>query len=71
MIAVVRQFPVRSVLLGITLVVFTVDMWTGWTGWLVATVLTGPLVLQAVYLAKAMGLEPVNDPAASQNGKTC
>lgn len=61
MIAVVRQFPVRSALLAITLVALIVAMWTAWP---FGTGIATSFVLQAIYLAEAYyGRRPESDRA--------
>ncbi|PZO00992.1 MAG: hypothetical protein DCF28_10625 [Alphaproteobacteria bacterium] len=66
MIAVVRQFPFRSAVLALSLISLTVVVWNAW---LLGAGLMLLLLVQAVDLARAMGLEPANDPATPQNLK--
>jgi hypothetical protein len=66
MIAVISQFPFRSAVLALTLISLTVVLWNAW---LLGAGLMLLLLVQAVDLARAIGLEPANDPANPQNRK--
>lgn len=63
MIAVVRQFPVRSALLATTVVAFIIDMWTGAR---IAGALIYPIIIQGVGLAQvSSGRRPEGDRAGT------
>ena len=66
MIAVVRQFPVRSALIAITLVALFVVMWNAWA---FGTGLAFLFIYQPVELARLMGLGPANDPSPRNDRK--
>ena len=61
---VLSRFPIRCVLLAVTLIGLTVVMWNAWP---FGTGIALAFMFQAVSLARAMGFEPANDPATSQN----
>jgi len=66
-IAVVRRFPLRCGLLALTVIALPIVMWNAWP---LGSGLALAFIVQAVGLARAIGLEPADDPAAPQNRKT-